>query len=57
MTVLDFVGATLTGAVLFGQLLLLLVIITGAFCTFLVCFIANDIWKTIRIKKERRGVH
>lgn len=55
MTALGFAAATVAGVILLGKLLLLLVLIAGALCTLLVCYVANDIWKSIRIDKERRG--
>lgn len=56
MSVLAFAGAISAAAVLLGKLLLLLVGTVCVFCAFIVALVVNDIMKTIRIKKERRGV-
>jgi hypothetical protein len=57
VSLLALTGAITAAAVLFGKLLLLLVGTVCVFCAFIVALVANDIMKTLRIKKERRGVH
>jgi isoprenylcysteine carboxyl methyltransferase (ICMT) family protein YpbQ len=50
-------GSVLLGVLLFGKLLVVLGLIASAICTIIVLFVVEDIIKTIRIKKERRGLH
>jgi hypothetical protein len=52
-----FISAALTGLLLFGQFLLVLGFMSMVICTMIIIVVARDIWNTIKVNKERRGVH
>lgn len=57
MTPIDLAASVLAGVLLFGQFLLLLGLAGMVICTAIIFLIARDIWTTICIKKEKRGLH